>query len=328
MTLQQSWQNEEKANVVTSIFGYSENESPRNSAIPSIFDEWFHGDFRTNRPNDLSSALGSKTLEEYAQSFPNFRMNSVVEIGFDSDGQTISDYEVQTTDPNDSTTSGGLSPITLEGASDEPSNPFRNEYDYDGSQNYLDATVKGPHSDQTKITVDGIEGVRASLILGGSDPYLEKVKAEKETLHSLAGGGVPSFVSRYFFHVTTFYSFVDFVFMADGTKVARAWDASVYPAHALYVGETKRDQNLFREGIEWTVDGPVLQNHAFSSFAEDGNQPGATPFDQGGSFLYKDLFRILGDGDHPVMTHTESGSRLSAATVENDLSNPLFPDTL
>lgn len=59
---------------------------------------------------------------------------------------------------------------------------------------------------------------------------------------------------------------------------------SVYPAHALYVGEIKQDQNVFREGIEWTVDGPILANHAFRSFAEDGNQPGATPFDKFGSW--------------------------------------------
>lgn len=91
------------------------------------------------------------------------------------------------------------------------------------------------------------------------------------------------------------------------------------------MGEGRKDRNVFREGIKWTVDGPVLQNHAFRSFAEDGNQPGATPFDQGGSFLYKDLFRILGDGEHPVMVYTESGSSLSVQTVENTLSEPLVP---
>lgn len=326
MTLQQDWQNEENANVVTSIFGYNENENLRHSAIPWEFDEWFHGDFKVNRPGDLSSALGSKPLEEYAESFPDYRINSVVEIGFDADGQTISDYEVQTTDPNDSSTSGGLSPVTLEGGSDEPANPFRNEYNYDGSKNYLDATVKGPHSKYQKVgPIDGIEGIRGSIILGGSDPYLEKAKKDIESLAGLTSGNVPAVISQFFSHVTTFYSFLDFVFMADGTKLVRVWDASVYPAHALYVGGTKQDQNTFREGIEWTVDGPVLENHAFAQFGIEGNSVGLTPFDQFGSFLYQVNFTD-GFGPHPVMIHTTDGASLQASTVENTLEGPLFPD--
>ncbi|QIO25364.1 hypothetical protein [Haloarcula sp. JP-L23] len=57
----------ETANVVTKIFGYDENADLRSSAIPWIFDEWFHGDFTTNRPDDLATALGTKSLEEYTQ---------------------------------------------------------------------------------------------------------------------------------------------------------------------------------------------------------------------------------------------------------------------
>jgi hypothetical protein len=325
MTLQQSWQNEMKVNVVTSIFGYNENEDPRNSAIPSIFDDWFHGDFRTSRPDSLSSAIEEeKTLEEYERTFPKHRINSVVEIGFDSDGQTISDYEVQTTDPDDPNTSGGLSPITLEGVSE---NPFRNEFDeYDNEyeDDFHPASVKGPHADDKIITVNGdeeVEGVRASLILGGSDPYLEKAKQDVEELSGLTSGNVPAALSHFFLHVNAFYSFIDVVFMADGTKVVHVWDASVYPAHALYVDGTNQDQNQFREGTEWVTDGVGT---AFAQFAHDGLGVGRTPFDQFGAFAY-DVRFSGGHERHPVMDHSDPGSTLSVQTVEDELDGPFFP---
>jgi hypothetical protein len=331
------WDETEKANVVTTIFGYDEDENLRHSAIPWIFDEWFHGDFKTTRPEGLSDGLGTKSLEEYADSFPDFRINSLVDIRFNTDGQTIPDgeWDVQMANPNDESAPGSVSPITLEGASDEPSNPFRNEYDYDGTKNYLDGTVQGPHTKEQKVTVqsdagDSVDGVRGSIILGGKDPYLVKAKSQKELKAILDPGTnpIPAVVSHFLLHITTFYSFLDFVFIADGSKLVRVWDASVYPAHALYVDRSRQDQNVFREGIEWTVDGPVLQNHAFRSFGEDGNQPGATPFDQGGSFLYRELFEILGDGPHPVMDYERDGTQVTADTVRSQLSSPLFPDSI
>jgi len=322
----------ERANVVTTFFGYDENEDLRSSAIPWIFDEWFHGDFDTAREQSLSDALGEKTLEEYTSSenpFPDFRINSVVEMSFDtSDDQTISNPTATTTDPEDSTTPGGLSPVTLEGASDEPENPLRTTYDYDGSQNYLNATAKGPHTAETKVTVDSIEGYRASLILGGSDPYLEKLKGDVEDLAAFTGADVPAFVGDYFFHVTTFYSFIDFVFMADGTKLVRVWDASVYPAHALYVGGSKEDQNVFREGIEWVKQGSPSEHDAFARFGTEGNALGATPFDQYGSWGYQSFFDEVGSGPHPVMQDSDPGSTLSIDTVESEFSDPLFPNSL
>ncbi|QIO25362.1 hypothetical protein [Haloarcula sp. JP-L23] len=188
---------------------------------------------------------------------------------FDTDGQTITNPNATITDPADSNSPGGLAPVTLEGAEDEPTNPLRTTYDYDGSQNYLDATVKGPHTAHQRvgpIGSDGIEGYRASVILGGSDPYLAKLKKDIESLAALTGSDVPAAISRYAAHVTTFYSFLDFVFMADGAKLVRVWDASVYPAHALYVGGIKRRQNQFQEGEEWVKQGPIGAHKAFFAF--------------------------------------------------------------
>jgi len=280
----------ETANVVTKLFGYNENEDLRASVIPLFLDDWFHGDFTVERPNDLNTALGSKSLEEYTQSFPDFRINSVVEIEFDTDGQTISNPSATMTDPNDPNTPGGFSAVTLEGASDEPSNPFRTTFDYDGDQNYLAPTVNGPYTAEENVNIDGTEGYRASIIFGGSDPYLEQLREDIDTIAEIVDADIPEFIIDFFAHVPAFYSFLDFVFMADGTTLARVWDASVYPAHALYVGGSRQDRNVFREGIEWVPEGPAGAHSAFGQFGIEGSiLSGATPFDQGGAWGYRNL---------------------------------------
>lgn len=335
MTLQGDWDETGTANVVTSIFGYNENSSEtdgyaRNSAIPVFLDEWFHGDNRQEPwPNDRSNTLGSKSLEEYSDSFPNFRIKTAVEIGFDTtDGQTISDYEVQMEDPNleDPST---LSPITLEGGSDEPYNPFRNEFDhyddeYDGD--YHPANAKGPLTTQDTVTVDNdagdpVDGVRGSIILGGNDPYLVKLKTDAVPLDDVTSEDVPRAVNRYYDEIPSFYAFLDFVFMADGTKLVRVWDVSRYPGHALYVGGQYRDERSFQDGTEWTRDGI---GQAFAAFATESLVPGLTPFGDPGAFGYEESFQ-LGFGKHPMMIHRQDGTNLLAATVEDELSEPLFP---
>lgn len=326
----------EKTNVVTSILGYNENENYRHSAIPIYMDEWFHGDFDTVREQSLTDGTGTKTLEEYdssANPFPAFRINSAIEISFDtSDGQTISNPTAVMTDPSDSNSPGGLSPVTLEGASDEEANPFRNNYDYDGTKNNLGATVKGPHKEKKPVgPISGIEGYRGSLILGGSDPYVDEAKSRGELYEILDTEDNPfrSFVIAYGLATPSFYSFLDFIFMADGAKLARVWDASVYPAHALYVGEDKKRQNLFREGQEWTKDGLLNEQSAFTKFVQDAQTVGYTPFDTFGSWRYEANFNeTRAHGKHPVMNWGADGSEITADTVRNALPDPLFPSTL
>jgi hypothetical protein len=330
----------DKANVVTSIPGYDENENYRHSAIPVYLDEWFHGDFDTVREQNLPNAITTKNLEEYTQSFPDYRINSVIEISFDtSDNQTVSNPNVTMTDTDDteptgSGSPGGVSPITLEGASDEEPNPFRNEYDYDGSQNYLNATVKGYKADPQVVGPIGdndIEGVRASLILGGSDPYVEKAKSRGEFYDILRTEDdlISAATVAHYFATPSFYSFLDFIFMADGTKLVRVWDASVYPAHALYVGEEKKDQNPFREGTEWTKDGSLSEQNAFLHFADEATIPGYTPFDRSEVFRYEENFDALfAQGEHPIMDWEDDGSEITADTVRSALPDPLFPSAL
>jgi len=299
-------------------------------------DEWFHGDFDTAREQNLSDARGTKTLEEYdspPNPFPNFRINSAIEISFDtSDDQTISNPTAEMTNPDDANSPGSISRVTLEGASDEEANPFRNEYDYDGSEDFLNATVKGPHDEEDPVgPINGIEGYRASLILGGSDPYINEAKSRGELYEILRTEDnlLRSFLIAYATATPSFYSFLDFILMADGTKVARVWDASVYPAHALYVGEDKKRQNPFREGQEWTKDGPLNEQNAFTGFVKDAQTVGYTPFDTFGSWRYEANFNEpRAYGKHPVMSWGDDGSEITADMVRNALSDPLFPSTL
>lgn len=112
-------------------------------------------------------------------------------------------------------------------------------------------------------------------------------------------------------------------FVADSTKLARVWDVSRYPAHALYVGEEYRSKRAFRDGREWARRG--IGQQAFSTFATESQIHGATPFGDPGELGYADSFRLLGFGNHPAMTYRQGGTSLSVQTVENTLSEPLVP---
>lgn len=353
MTLDGTYDNEENVHVLTRIPGSSENnddpEEPeyRYSAVPAPFDQWFHGDFTKGWEGDLDSARSEKSPNEYDDPLPNYRIDSAIEVGFDTDGQSISgDPEVKMADPSsdDLTLPGGMAPITLEGEPGEPDNIFRNDLDGydDGEGQKLGGTVKGPYTkvDENFSVEDSngdiIEGVRASIILGGSDPYLQKAKEDGfdlATLYALlspgAVGPIATYASQYFLHVATFYSFIDFAYMADGTKVVTVWDASVYPAHALYVGGDFQRENKFREGLEWAETGWQDKHGAFYQFGVDANRSSCTPFDQGGAHFYADNFGVFegfrdGWGNHPVMEYSLPGSTL--AGDESEFQDPMFPD--
>lgn len=142
-------------------------------------------------------------------------------------------------------------------------------------------------------------------------------------------GYVPLYLQQFMYHVATFYSFIDFAFMADGTKVVTVWDASVYPAHALYVDGIREEKTQFREGMEWVETGWFWEHKAFRNFGLDAQKASATPFDQAGHFLYRDNFGTIdgfrtGAGDHPVMNAIKRGSTLDGN--ENEFQDPMFPN--
>lgn len=331
MSLQPGWDETEQVNAVTSIFGYNENIDATDSAIPWVFDDWFHGDHRTRWPLALDDALSDKQpdLDEYDRSFPAWRINSVIEIGFNTpDGETIPDNEWEIVMDECE-----QAPITLEEYPDSgKGNPFRNEYDSYDDQNpdqYLESNEKGPYTAKEKLDpIQGVDGVRGSIIYGGSDQYLERAKAEADL--GLILGGIPNPTPQeilpFIAQITTFYTFVDFVFMADGSKLVRMWDASRYPAHALYMGGSREDQNEFIEGVQWTTD-EYLGNEAFENFGFEGNTPGLTPFDRLGSFGYRNSF-MSGTGPHPVGRAVEFGDTLTGGVISQALPDPLFPSSI
>lgn len=324
MSLDRTYSTEEKVNTITSILGYSENGDPKASAIPLFFDDWFHGDFHPEKFESYSEAKDLKFPDEYGQGYPNWRMDTAIEIGFDSpDGTTIASG-----DWDASSGSSEQAEITLD---DDTFNPFRDiaALDFDGPDDALEATIKGPYEISEKITVNGVDGVRASVIYGGSDDYLSTAKEKGETLASMLapyspGLAISAAMSRYFAHVTTFYVFVEFVVMADGAKLARIWDASRYPSHDLYYDGNREIGNKFREGIEWVQEGSPLEHSRFVSFGVEGNTPALTPFDQGGSLGYRQGWN-KGAGLHPFTPFGLPGSIISALDIENKYPDPLFP---
>lgn len=310
-----------RIDAITTILGTSENGNPNASAIPPVFDAWFHGDFRLTRPRNKASALTYKDLEEYPKNYPKWRMNSIIDIGID-------------TNNNRTIPSGGwktkfnhnLSPITLE---KEGFNPFRRikALDVDGSSNTLPATRVGPLKKTEKVFVtsggERVEGIRASQILGGKDTYLSIAKQKGFSLSQLLKRAnldlsVPEFLLLYYFRLPAFYTFVDTILMADGTRVTRLWDTSTYPAHDVYINGTRRLQNNMRRGIEWNQYG--YKHPAFLKFGIDANSMGQTPFGRG-SFLYKRFAWLR----KPVDTEQSTGTKTTPEKVRSKYSSPMVP---
>lgn len=322
----------ERVTAVTAIFGFNENSSTggkaKNSAIPEVpgapFDGWFHGDFRQSWPSTRTSALGSKTLNEYPNStFPNYRVKNGLRISLQTSGNTV------TADPS-VTYDRSLSPITLEGESGE-FNPFRQDFGtLDGSANFLSANEVGRFETRKRVgPINGVEGARVSSILGGNDTYLLKAKNVLGlALGAISGGSgsIPKLFYDYYLELPAFYTFIDFVLMADGAKLVRVWDASAYPAQSLYVGESRVDTTNFRENIEWTREGYSLDS-AFAKFTNDALYPDRTPFRILSELNYANTFKS-GSGLHPVMDFATSGTTLSVSTLESKFSSPLVPPLL
>ncbi len=137
--------------------------------------------------------------------------------------------------------------------------------------------------------------------------------------------GIAGILSDFYIHIPPFYSFLDFVFMADGSKAARIWDASRYPAHGLYVDGIHQGNNKFRRGIDWVPQGPVLAHTAFRKYVQDSLIAQFTPFEKAATIGYKDGF-WYGAGNHPVAKHGGPGDHFSESEIMDKSSDPLFPD--
>lgn len=124
------WDKSGRTTAVTAIHGHNENKTSTDSAIPWIFDDWFHGDFRISWPENRTDAIRYKnpSLEEYSSSvrFPAWRIHADLEIGFNTpDGETIPSGEWDFT-----TEDSEQAPITLEENSSDNWNPYRGILDH------------------------------------------------------------------------------------------------------------------------------------------------------------------------------------------------------
>lgn len=332
------WDKMAKTTAVTAIHGHNENETSTDSAIPWIFDDWFHGDFRISWPENRDDAIRKKdpSLEEYDNNkFPAWRIHADLEIGFNTpDGKTIPSGEWDFT-----TEDSEQAHITLEENSSDNWNPFRGQLDHYDDNSDIPQSIPGKqeteHQSSKKISVEAndgtkVDGIRATFIWGGSDKYLHKAKADDELNPLLEDNDedIPAAISKYLLNIPPFYTFTDFAFMADGTKLVRMWDSSRYPAHGLYLGGTHRDNNDFVEGVHWNTD--TYHGHsAFVEFGVNGNMPGYTPYSEGGSLGYElDWDVKIKTGRQPRGVGKDPGSIMTGNELETKLTQPYFPSSI
>lgn len=374
------------ATALTYIPGHSENAEEGGSmfdcAIPD-WVEWFHGDVH---PDGLEQRLEDATAqdkylaeyagEEYAEyefgggdGFPHYRVKNSIDVTVESaDGQTVDDYDVSE--------SHDLAPITLEGETladgSTEWNPIRDEVPHWFEENdrfgepwdYQKSTPKGEWYAEEPVSVDGVQGVRASYIVGGSDDYLdvmrERLFAMGEAaflaamnLEARAGLALIQLLSN----LPVMYTFVEVTLMADGSSLARIWDGGLYPRHALYTGSDeagaeKRGHSNFEEGEHWRPN--QFMPDRFFAWGQEKQIPGASPYAPGGKYVYLANFwsdvaidtpdaldldweaddfltppgtpNVDVSFDHPLAEHAEAGEVLDEDALIGGLRVPLVPD--
>ena len=351
-----------------------------DSAMPDYWgqglDAWFLGDQREILPTDLDEALAArKTFPEYpGEEFKAYRMRNHLAVSFPSaDGRTIDDWDAVSVDLGDADPVW----VCVEGETDhgegnairtlieEPPSEFWHWFEgrakarAHGIRYDADVVESGdghvPRSrDLNGVTVEGpggesIEGVRVSAIVGGQDTYVRKLNelfyrnpVRFQTEFPDSG---PEDVPSYVHTPPTVYTFVDLVAMADGTTVARVWDASPYPRHFLYVNgerpETGAD-NGFRRGSDADPGGSVADGNWVRNQEMNGERfvpwvsqayaaVGVEPFSPHSPLAYETNWDADVPGmtpqSHPAMAHGEDGAVLSADAVRGAFDEPLFPWT-
>lgn len=356
-----------KATALTFLPGEVEDSTATtdhsiDSTIPDWVDKWFHADKIEVLPENLND-LEPKSLPEYDRTFPRYRVRNEIIIDIaSSDGRTL-DHDVVPEFNQE------VSPVTLEGtpvthapvaANDEKDIEenvlrdedcfapwFRDELEDEWRSVEPKSKVKPSHR---TIEIDGIEGVQAAQIVGGSDVYLEAMmnQARKRTPWYLnpesylqgkfrqcgVGYKTSLALASLAFKLPNFYTFLDVIVMADGSQLVRVVDASVYPRHALYVNDTKKRASNFDKGEEWKPNQklnssgdpfvPELTsgNDRFDNMGIEAQAVGATPFPHTG-YIYQYFYdHPSRSGDHPVMEYAE-GEELGKEALKNQ--DILFP---
>ncbi|WP_339105570.1 hypothetical protein [Haloterrigena salinisoli] len=331
------------ATTITLLPGHSENSSeggdPLNSAMPDYdgksLDAWFVADAVTDLPDDLETVREMrKHLPEYDEGLRQYRLANEIELSFATpDGRSVVDSSVALETNADERPSY----VGVEGEPGEGNVVRdiieRDDLDWFDGKDKLPADVSNKRfeSDAVREAVDGVEGVRAAVVFGGTDTYIEIMREkfyELGPVEFLETTGmdveaVPAFIVQ----PPTMYTFLELAVMADGTTLARTWDASPYPKHYLYVDERKRDETEFEEGSrlsggEWRRNENA--NERFGQWAME-EQDLRSPFSPHTRAGYEwSVDGAAAAGLAPVMSHGEDGDELTASAVASALP-PLFP---
>ncbi|MBX0298239.1 hypothetical protein [Haloarcula nitratireducens] len=331
------------ATTITLIPGHSENSTEGgddlDSAMPDYngkcLDAWFVADAVTDLPDDLQTVREMrKHLPEYDEGLRQYRLANRIDLSFSTpDGRSVTEPSITLeTNANEKP-----SYVGVEGE-DSEENVVRDiiERDdldwFDGkSKLRADVSNKRFESDAVREKVNGIEGVRASVLFGGSDTYIEILRekfyelgpAEFLETTGMDVEVVPAFIV----HPPTMYTFLELAAMADGTKLARVWDVSRYPKHYLYVDERKRDVTDFEEGSrlsggEWRQNENANERFGQWALEEQDFRSPFSPHTRSGYEQYVD--HVTSFGPYPAMTYGEDGEELTASVVASHLP-PLFP---
>lgn len=323
----------ESATTLSIFPGVSENSGEGgdelNSALPDFYgqavDDWFHGDFQTELEDSLEAATAKdRELEEFpGEKFRHYRFKNQVEVSFTTpDGESIDPDSVEV-DYNEDTVD-----ITLEKEKNKLRHDLVNETLFSGKDK-MKATPRRRHLNTERTTINGVEAVRVSTIWGAFDPYVElmlEYVADNSllALFTLLGTPQNGHLADFISTTPTIYTWLDFVVAADGTRLARVWDASRYPKHAGYLGDDKMDTSVFERGDDWQANEDL--NDRFNEWTVEEQTHGVVPYESPHnaylSLFDDDAVPGIDQGPHPVMYFgkDESGD-LSAEEVKS-----LLPD--
>lgn len=273
------------------IPGENENGSPLKSSImhiipdsdylpgQPIYDAWFVGDGVESMPSDLSTALSlRKNLEESADPLRRYRHKDQITVSFDtSNGQEIDEESLQitfndgspaTTPPNNVNFRNEELPYTV--LEQEDINTLNDKIDswFDGHRQHRSVRMPRYWATETVQASDGTAGIRVSSVSGSYDWYAE-VLAEKAAdlstkafLEGILGfpisdltyeliGERLSFIYDLLIITPKVFTFLDFIVLADGRRVGRFWDGSLFPRHTAYLDGSKKQATDFDKGDEW-----------------------------------------------------------------------------
>ncbi|WP_246999665.1 hypothetical protein [Halosolutus gelatinilyticus] len=331
------------ATTVTLLPGHSENSAAGGDALDSAMpdyggkclDAWFVADAVTDLPDDLETIREiRKHLPEYDEGLRQYRLANRIELSFATpDGRNVVDSSITLgTNANEKP-----SYVGVEGEDGEENVVTdiieRDDLDWFGGETKLRADVENKRfeSDAVREKVEGVEGVRAAVLFGGSDTYIEIMRekfyelgpVEFLEVTGMDAEAVPAFIVQ----PPTMYTFLELAAMADGTTLARVWDASPYPKHYLYVDERKRDETAFEEGSrlsggEWRANENANERFGQWVLEEQDLRSPFSPHTRSGYERYVDHATSV--GPFPAMTYGEDGDELTASAVASHLP-PLFP---